>query len=222
MSEALFMKIISELRDIHFSGRLSLFQNGEPLLDKRLSKWISLSKQYCPDAFTFIITNGDLLTHEGTVDLFLSGLDALKVNTYDKQTFYRVKETVEKLEENLIKKILFLDYSEKNDWTNRGGTVPSSISPTISPDNICVRPFRQLYISCKGTVPQCCADYLQKNIMGDINNQSLMDIWYGEPFSELRYSLLGKAPLNDICKVCNIGTSYETVEDLRKIFSSIS
>jgi MoaA/NifB/PqqE/SkfB family radical SAM enzyme len=222
MPEALFMKIISELRDIHFSGRLSLFQNGEPLLDKRLSKWISLSKQYCPGAFILIITNGDLLTYERAVDLFLSGLDALKVNTYDKETFYRVKENIEKLEEHFTKKILHLDCSEKRDWTNRGGTVPFGKIPTVSPDNICVRPFRQLYISCKGTVPQCCADYLQKNIMGDVNNQSIMDIWHGGPFSELRASLLGKAPLNDICKVCNIDTSYETVEDLRKIFSITS
>jgi len=85
MPEELFMKIISELATINFRGRLSLFQNGEPLLDKRLSKWIWISKQYCPKAFTFIITNGDLLTYERAIDLFMSGLDAMKVNTYDKK-----------------------------------------------------------------------------------------------------------------------------------------
>jgi MoaA/NifB/PqqE/SkfB family radical SAM enzyme len=222
MSENLFMKIISELRDMHFSGRLSLFQNGEPLLDKRLSRWISLSKQYCPDAFSLIITNGDLLTYEKAIDLFSSGLDALKVNTYDKQTFHRIQETIGKLGRTIAKKILFLDYSEKKDWTNRGGTVPSPIKPTMSPDNICLRPFRQLYISCKGTVPQCCADYLQINIVGDVNNQSLMEIWTGEPLAELRTSLLGKSPLNDICTVCNLETNYDTAEDLRRIFSSAS
>lgn len=218
MSEPLFMKIISELGMLHFRGRLSLFQNGEPLLDDRLTEWLKLSKQYCPDAFTLIITNGDLLTYEKAMDLFLSGLDALKVNTYDKETFMSVSKTLERLGEPFTRRVLFLDYSGKKDWTNRGGTVPFGKRPVISQGNICLRPFKQLYITCKGTVSQCCSDYLQKNIMGDANTESIMDIWNGKPFSEVRDSLLGKAPLNDLCKVCNIDTTYETADDLRRLF----
>jgi hypothetical protein len=220
MAEALFLKVIGELGAMNFNGRLSLFQNGEPLLDNRLSNWIRISKQHCPNAFTFIITNGDLLTYDKAMDLFLSGLDALKVNTYDKQTYDSVRKTLQKMEEPFTSKILFLDYSEKKDWTSRGGSVPFGLKQGASSDNVCLRPFRQLYVTCNGAVAQCCSDYLHRYVMGDATTQSIMEIWTGKPFSEVRKSLLGKAPLNDLCKICDLETDYETVDDVRRLFQS--
>lgn len=219
MSEKLFNKIMSDLHEIKFNGRLSFFLNGEPLLDKRLSKWINTAKNSCPEAFTFIITNGDLLTYERAIELLNSGLDAIKVNTYDDTTFESVAEVKERIPKELSKRILHLDYSKKTDWTNRGGTVPFG-GKRKDIGTVCLRPFRQLYITTSGLVAQCCSDALNRYIMGNMQTQKLLEIWNGEPFQRVRNSLLGYGELNDLCKVCDLERTYETVSDLRAIFEN--
>jgi radical SAM protein with 4Fe4S-binding SPASM domain len=222
MSEGLFMSIISQLKYRDFNGRLSFYLNGEPLLDKRLSKWVSIGKKSCPRSFTFIISNGDLLTCERIIQLIDSGLDAMKVNTYDDRTFLKVSEEIQKLPASLSRNVLHLDYSKKRDWTSRGGTVPvvSKKDVIVLQKTVCLRPFRQIYITSHGLVAQCCSDALNRYIMGDVNKQSLLEIWNGEPFMRVRNSLLGKGELNELCRVCDLERVYETVDDLRKLFDN--
>lgn len=219
MSEKLFYKIISDLREINFNGRLSFFLNGEPLLDKRLSEWISVAKKSCPESFTFIITNGDLLTYENVIELLNSGLDAIKVNTYDDTAFTNAAEIIRRMPPELSKRILHLDYSKKTDWTSRGGTVPFGFKRNGN-GTVCPRPFRQFYITTSGLVAQCCSDALNRHIMGDMKTQGLLEIWNGEPFQKVRNSLLGKGELNDLCKVCDLERTYETVSDLKALFEN--
>lgn len=121
MTEAVFLRIISELSIIDFSGRLSFYLNGEPLLDKRLGRWIEIGKKRCPKSFTFIITNGDLLTPERIMELLGAGLDFIKVNTYDDKTFQAVENAIKRLPSVLSKRLRHYDYSKKTDWTSRGG-----------------------------------------------------------------------------------------------------
>lgn len=220
MAEELFLKIVSELGDAGFSGRLSYYLNGEPLLDKRLAGWIGIGKERCPQAFSFIISNGDLATYDRIVELFDSGLDALKINTYDDRTLRSVNDVLKKLPPALSKRILHIDSSKKTDWTSRGGTVPfGNTAKNQTPDKtVCLRPFRQMYITSSGLVAQCCSDALNKYIMGDMNTQSFMEIWHGEPFAKVRDSLLNKGELNDLCKACNLERYYDSADHLRNLF----
>jgi hypothetical protein len=59
-------------------------------------------------------------------------------------------------------------------------------------DRMCVRPFRHLDFFYDGRVPGCCQEWLYdpRNIMGDMNKNSIVEIWNGKPFMELRYNLL--------------------------------
>jgi len=220
MSEHLFLKTISELQKIDFNGRLSFYLNGEPLLDKRLSKWVTIGKNSCPKSFTFIITNGDLLTYERILELLNAGLDAIKVNTYDDETFTKVNEAIQKLPRPLQRHLLHFDYSKKTDWSSGGGIIPIAKKRDDVKMNktVCLRPFMQMYISCNGLVAQCCTDTLNRYIMGDITKQPLLEIWNGEPFTKVRNGLIGKGELQDMCKVCDLERTYQTVDDLRQLF----
>jgi MoaA/NifB/PqqE/SkfB family radical SAM enzyme len=223
MTETLFLKVMSELGEIGFSGRLSFYLNGEPLLDRRLYNWISIGKKLCPKSFTFIITNGDLLTENRSIELLNAGLDAIKVNTYDNKTFIKVNETIQRLPALLSKRILHLDASKRTYWTSRGGTVPVSgrqADVVQIDEGVCLRPFRQLYITVKGLVAQCCSDALNRYIMGDINTDSLLDIWNGERFRKVRDSLIGKEPLNGLCRVCDLERAYQEVDEVRQLFEN--
>ena len=222
MTEALFLKIISELKAIDFNGRLSLFGTGEPLLDVRLGKWIAISKKSCPGSFTFIITNGDLLTKNRVIELIDAGLDGIKVNTYDDKTFKKVKEVISTLPDVLLKRILHLDNSKVTNWTNRGGTVPVAKKGDTAPvdKKACMRPFRQMYITYNGQVSQCCSDPLAKYAVGDITKQSLMEIWKGEPLNKVRRSLRGEEELNHLCKICDIDMTYQNCNEVRQLFGN--
>src|SRR5262245_22586687 len=64
MSEELFKKIIHELEEIEFDGRISYHFYGEPLLDKRLPEFVQYTKDKVPNSYAEIYSNGDFLDLE--------------------------------------------------------------------------------------------------------------------------------------------------------------
>ena len=72
MDEALFRSIIDSLKEMDFSGRVSPHFYGEPLVDRRILKFIAYTREKLPKAFIKLFTNGDLLTY----DLFLKLLES--------------------------------------------------------------------------------------------------------------------------------------------------
>ncbi len=50
----------------------------------------------------------------------------------------------------------------------------------------CRRLMEQIYVLDDGRMVQCCADWEQRSIMGDLTADRLADIWYGAPYAEYR------------------------------------
>jgi len=65
----------------------------------------------------------------------------------------------------------------------------------------CRMPFRRLAIFADGRVAPCCSLYSNNVIVGNINEQSLKEIWDGEKINTLREELLSNNP-RAICKTC--------------------
>ncbi|MFH1613258.1 MAG: SPASM domain-containing protein [bacterium] len=57
---------------------------------------------------------------------------------------------------------------------------------------MCIRPFRHITITYNGKILSCCDEWLYdpRSIMGDLNKNTLIEIWNGKPFFVLRYRLL--------------------------------
>ena len=72
---------------------------------------------------------------------------------------------------------------------------------------ICPKPFQRLAIAHTGKVHQCIADYEGKNILGDINKQSIQEVWDGENNRKLRESFKNHTyfKINQACKECSYG-----------------
>lgn len=62
MDENLFYKIINELKEIRYAGRIALFSNNEPLLDKRIVVFSRYVRENLPNAQIHLFTNGTLLS----------------------------------------------------------------------------------------------------------------------------------------------------------------
>jgi radical SAM protein with 4Fe4S-binding SPASM domain len=71
--------------------------------------------------------------------------------------------------------------STKNRVSSRAGEIPA--------ETLCDAPYTSAGILWDGTVVPCCLDYNGTIPLGNINKQSFMEIWNGEPMNELRAML---------------------------------
>lgn len=69
---------------------------------------------------------------------------------------------------------------------------------------ICPKPFQRLAIAHDGKVHQCISDYHGKNILGDVNFQTVKEVWNGEKNKKLRDSFKKHTFLNEnsACRQC--------------------
>ncbi len=72
----------------------------------------------------------------------------------------------------------------------------------LKPFSWCRRLMEQVYILYDGRMVQCCADWEQRSVMGDLNRESLADIWYGERYSDYRRKFAVGEVKGMICACC--------------------
>ncbi len=68
----------------------------------------------------------------------------------------------------------------------------------------CVLPFQDLNIWADGKAVLCCNDWNEEHVAGDLNTQSLRDVWLGQPLisaRKLHHDLRGSEI--PICSKCN-------------------
>lgn len=72
----------------------------------------------------------------------------------------------------------------------------------LEPYDWCERMFNQVYILWDGRMVQCCADWEQTGIMGDLSKQTLKEIWNGETYRRFRTRFLKGDVKGTICDGC--------------------
>ena len=88
MAREVYHRIIDQLHDLQFTGRISPYLMNESLLDKRLPELIAYTRERCPDSWIAINTNGDALSASLLERLYDAGLNCLDVNAYDDTAQY--------------------------------------------------------------------------------------------------------------------------------------
>lgn len=73
----------------------------------------------------------------------------------------------------------------------------------------CDRPLDQMVISSNGDVIICCRDWRYENILGNIYNDNLYDIWHGDKMKSVQYSIIRQEYNNiDCCRDCNMNIDF--------------
>lgn len=81
------------------------------------------------------------------------------------------------------------------------------------PYYICPSPWQRMCISWDGKVVQCYGDYMEGNILGNVNEKSLRKIWHNKPFNELRKLMKSGSRLaTKPCRTCSDGGITEEEE----------
>ena len=229
MEEDLFTKIINDLAEMDYPNRLSLYNNNEPFLDKRIFKFISQARESLPKAYIELKSNGTVVTKEKVLKAFNSGLDMLYINDYN--DIPKHNTSVIKLKEDLSGIRRFgVNGLNNNDFHrieitlrdrgaimgSRGGKSPNKTDPVNPYKNaMCLRPCEMMTISPSGQVSICCEDFDWSLAFLNVKDRSLSDIWSSNEWSEIRKKLLnGEREWHKSCESCDMhGYSLEMLSE---------
>ncbi len=206
MEDTLFYKIIDELSELKYTGKIALFSNNEPFIDKRIIFFHEYARKKLPLARFHLFTNGTLLTLEKFISV-IAYLDELIIDNYNQKlelnkSSREIYEYVMKHPE-LISKVDIVIRKEEEILNTRGGDAPNREMKVSYDDITCTHPLRQIIIRPDGKVSLCCNDPYGKMTLGDANNDSLEKIWYGKKFAEVRDKLKKGRGNIALCKYCD-------------------
>jgi len=194
MPEWVWNKLVDDLVDMDYTGRIGPYLYGEPLMDKRLPQLIGYASQRLVGLIN-IASNGDFLTPALLEELIKNGLSHATVTEYDEE----LKSELLCLEANYPEHIRYRHYKQY-DLIDRQGKIFGNKIVYYIP---CLRPERQLVVNWNGDVLLCCSDYWAQHTFGNVKNQSLKEIWNGKKFKKVRNWLnRGQRNKVDICKYC--------------------
>ena len=206
MDQALFQRIVDMLAEAEYAGKLALFSNNEPFLDKRIIEFHKYAREKLPLCRMHLFTNGTLLN----LNLFLQiipYLDELIIDNYSDEAKIpnHLQEIIDYCQEHpaLMEKVTVVLRRQNELLSSRGGEASNRCAlPDVSGET-CALPFQQLIIRPDGKVSLCCNDPLGKFTMGDLNHQTISEIWSGEKFMSVRENLKIGRQMLDKCMKCD-------------------
>ena len=206
MQTDLFLKIIDELGEMNYQGRIALHSNNEPFLDDRMVEFAAYARVKVPHAYIYLYTNGTLL-NTGLLKSILPYLDRIYIDNYDDEL---------KLHENVLsihrmcqkdpamdKKVIICLRKINEVLTTRGGMSPNNSSKIIHDNLPCILPFRQLVIRPDGKISLCCNDPYGKYTLGESNVLTLRKIWFSDSFDEIRRKIMTGRHNLEYCRYCD-------------------
>jgi len=181
MQEEVYQKVIDELAEKNFRGRLSPHSFGEPLLDTRLPALMEYARKKLPLCFISIRTNGDFLDEALFLKLLDKGVDHFLITNYDDEE----KPLLKSLASQYPIHITLRSYKDFPK-VDRAGEIFQKGKSLSAP---CWMPSSALVVNWKGNALLCCQDFYETYCFGNIREKNLWDIWNGQQFVEYRNHL---------------------------------
>lgn len=194
-----FMRVIHELARLGYAGVIAPHFYNEPLMDLRIIELMRLARANLPMARIRLFSNFTLMTPETYRSLYPYVNEF--VVTVDEPA---IRKAVEKLAAALTPperaKILARSL-EQIGMSNRAGLVDVVHEKMRRPEN-CMFALHHVDIDAFGDVHLCCNDYESKAVLGNVNTQSLQEIWYGQEYQSLRQAFAAGEYPHAICRDC--------------------
>lgn len=203
MDTNLFKKIINDLAKIKYRGWVLMHFYGEPLSDERLPDLVEYIKKKLPKAKIQINTNGFLLNIPLYKKLIERGVDRFFITQYGKTMPPAIKEIFEYLKDKSKreKKIVYRTLGKDLGLSNRGGEI--KVENVVDYERpICIYPNTSIHVDFQGNIVLCCNDYHSSVKLGNLKNESLLEIWNKPNYKNLRRDLRRKIFHLPICRKC--------------------
>jgi len=221
MSVENYTKIVKNLAKLGYNGRFSPYLMNEPLIDKdRIVEFIRIAREYLPDSFIQIDTNGTGLTVELMRGMIDAGLNRIQLDDYfDDKYAQKMLKVMNPFQNENVHIVLSSNYNveqvkkkeDKNKkehyaphtYWNRGGLV--NVNPDIPiPQKDCHFPSTQMYIKWDGDALLCCCDWEYQVVHGNVLETSIEEVWTNDSYKHYRDTLKkGRRDLLQMCRLCN-------------------
>jgi 8-amino-3,8-dideoxy-alpha-D-manno-octulosonate transaminase len=203
MKPELFHKIIDELSQVNYTGKISYMFYNEPLLSRNFFDYSRYAWEKLPLATFVLYSNGSKITDEAIFYKIDNSIDHFIITKHHQEKDYPFEKVFKKLPEDKKAKINFRTHKEIDKY-NRAGLVDIQDKEGFSKTAPCHVPSLIMTISLEGNVISCFEDYNQNFTLGNVTEKPLSEIWNSEKYIKFRNDLLsGKRELYKNCSSCN-------------------
>jgi hypothetical protein len=220
MSMELFYSIIQQLKEMNYTGWISLQCNNEPLLDNRLFSMLEYIGEHLPAAKLKLFTNGTLLTVD-KLERLLILLDHLFLDNYNMKSQFNPASLVAldyiKAHPEYSDKLTILVTRTDAKRGSRAGLVKNRIFQRLK--SPCFFPFFQMVIRPDGKTSLCCNDAIGTMTLADLNQERIEDAWVNTNY-QLTRGVMEHAGRQGIITCRNCDTCIDgckTITQIRKI-----
>lgn len=210
MADEVVEGIIHQLHELKYNQSLQFHYLNEPLLDKRIFRFLTLAKESLPKAHIHLTTNGDLLDMDVINRLiFECRIDGIQISLHDREADIRFTSMLAEAPDDVMNKI---NYKKMYDAKKVNGVTNKKIYSWagVFLDRKDDYDFREmplsgcdqtsLVIDSLGKVHPCCFDGLSEYILGSIHDSTLSEIW-DKSRSQFKEHFTGNFVKN-VCKKC--------------------
>ncbi len=200
VSKTVFDCFLDQLEALKWDGYVQLHHFNEPLLAQDVVDKCRCIKAAAPRCKIRLFTNGDLLTLRLAGELIEAGVVRMLVckhapscDEWDRQIaaiMHKYSGVVE-----------LLPSPSTTALANIGGLVHVPKDKFIA-RTTCEQPKFGMTVTVNGDVVLCCHDYARRQVMGNICQQTLENIWNGCRYVQLRDDLAKGDIKLDMCKQC--------------------
>ena len=202
MDEELLDNVLMQLAELQYNGRITLNGLNEPFMDNRMGQIIKKISEMVPNARIHIITNGTLLTKKVLDDIFPL-CSKIHINCYgDGKT---VPDRIKKLCEPYTGTTkLKIEPRYQVDVLSQFGENECGRTQKNVMTCACIMPYNTISVTPSGIVNLCISDISDKYIVGDLNRESLLEIWYSKKMELYRSLMKGGRQNIALCKECDM------------------
>lgn len=215
----------------NYSDKVILISNGALLIPEVTDKLISSGLDEIRISLQGLNSDEYKKTCGYNIDFqeFLHNLDYLYKNKKQCEVIFKIADIVINTEKK--KKTLYQIFSNKCDFITIQSICPlhneidytkikDNYSETIYQDNklrevkVCPQPFYSMQLMADGKIRPCCMLEPECFEIGDINENTIIEIWNGDKLNYLRkLHLLGESKKINSCENCNYPTYLDNIYD---------
>ncbi|MCK5883682.1 MAG: SPASM domain-containing protein, partial [Bacteriovoracaceae bacterium] len=189
MGKGTFTTIIGQLKAIDFRGNITFEFYNEPLLSTRLVKFAKQVKRELKDCSIILYTNGTLLDLKYFKVLVAAGIHKFIVTKHEViSSDYKFDYTYSRLNTD-EKKMVDYQHHSKIEKTNRAGNIPQAECDKLPYFLPCLIPSSIITIGHNGDIISCFEDFHKTFILGNINEETIDEIWRSPRYIRFRRDL---------------------------------
>lgn len=204
MSNTLISKIIAELEEIDYRGRITMQGLNEPLLDERMCTIIEEIHKRVKNGRIHIITNGTLLDREKLSRIYPC-VRKIHIDNYSDEIRPELQKCLDlvKQGDDGGRKLVF-SMRRQQEILAQFGENECGRTQTPGVDCSCILPYNTIAVQANGKVSLCMADIAQHYIVGDVEKNTLTEIWYGDEMARYRRILRNGRRSLPLCRSCDM------------------